>query len=94
MRELYYVYSTRMSPGNQGVFQLMKKVVFKLLPWERLTGLTIFSKHFICEWEGWLPSQSCRTWRPQTVLRRQWASPCNLCILTVRSKQRSAIDDK
>jgi len=26
MKELYYVYSTTMSPGNQGVFQLLKEV--------------------------------------------------------------------
>jgi len=29
MRELYYIYSTMMSPGNQGVFQLLKEVTFR-----------------------------------------------------------------
>jgi len=28
MKELY-VYSTKMSPGNQGVFQLLKEVTFR-----------------------------------------------------------------
>jgi hypothetical protein len=31
MRELYYVYSTKMSPENQGVFQLLKKKLSRRL---------------------------------------------------------------
>jgi len=29
MRELYYVYSTKMSPGNRGVFQFLKEVTLR-----------------------------------------------------------------
>jgi hypothetical protein len=29
MRELYYIYSTMMSPGNQGVFQLVGRITFR-----------------------------------------------------------------
>ena len=28
----YYVYSTKLSPGNQGVFQLLKEVTYRRIP--------------------------------------------------------------